>query len=102
MDTILDELKEKYGAQLALRFQPIDFSNIPGFPNCCDGSTDVYHWLPIFYGDYGESAICHVKYFLQLMADSNILHEDNMMESLLVLFGVRPVVGSIRAFLINV
>ena len=80
MDTILDDLKEKYGAQLTLMFQPIDFSNIPGFPNCCDGSAYVYNWLPTFYGNYGDSAIWHVKSFLQLMVDSNVLYEDNMME----------------------
>ena len=80
MDTILDELKEKYGAQLTLTFQPIDFSNIPGFPNYCDGLGDAYNWLPTFHGDYGDSAIWHVKSFLQLIADLNILHEDNMME----------------------
>ena len=57
MDTILDELKEKYGPQLALRFQPIDFSNISGFTNCCDGLADAYNWLPNFCGDYGDSTI---------------------------------------------
>ena len=64
MDTILDELKEKYGAQLTLMFQPIDFSNIPGFPNYCDGLGDASKWLPPFHGDYGDSAIWHVKSFL--------------------------------------
>ena len=57
MDTILDELKEKYGAQLTLMFQPINFSNILGFPNCCDGLGDAYNRLPTFHGDYGASAI---------------------------------------------
>ena len=80
MDTILDKLKEKFDAQLASRFPPIDFSNTPGFPNCCDGSTDVYNWLPIFYGDHGDSAIWHVKSFLQLIVDFNIFHEDDMMQ----------------------
>ena len=42
MDTILDELKEKYGAQLTLMFQPIDFSNISDFPNYGDGLGDAY------------------------------------------------------------
>ena len=41
---------------------------------------DVYKWLPVFHGNYGDSAIWHVKYFLQLMDDSNVLYEDNMME----------------------
>ena len=98
----MDELKEKYGAQLTVMFHPIGFSNILGFPNCCNGLVDAYNWLLAFYGNYGDSAIWHVKSFLQLMADSNVLHEDNMMEMFLVLFGVRPVVGSISAFLINV
>ena len=57
MDTILDKLKEKYGAQLTLVFQHIDFSNITGFPNYCEGLGDAYNWLPTFHGDYGDSAI---------------------------------------------
>ena len=80
MDTILDELKEKCGAQLTLMFQPIDFSNILGFPNCDDGMGDAYKWLPTFHGDYGDSAIWHVRSFLQLIANFNIIYEDNMME----------------------
>ena len=76
----MDELKEKCGARLTAMFQPIDFSNIPGFPNYCNGFEDAYNWLPTFHGNYGDSAIWHVKYFLQLMADSIVLHEDNMME----------------------
>ena len=76
----MDELKEKYGAQLTRMFQPIDFLNIPSFPNSCNGVGDAYKWLLVFHGNYGDSAIWHVKSFLQLIADFNILHEDNMME----------------------
>ena len=43
MDTILDKLKEKYGAQLTLVFKPIYFSKIPGFPKYCDGLGDAYN-----------------------------------------------------------
>ena len=75
----MDEF-EKYGAQIARNFQPIDFSNIAGFPNSCNGAGDTYKWLLVFHGNYGDSAIWHVKYFLQLMADFNILYEDHMME----------------------
>ena len=64
MDTILDKLKEKYGAQLTLMFQPIDFSNILSFPNYGDGLGDAYNWLPTFHEDCGDSAIWHVKSFL--------------------------------------
>ena len=53
----MDELKEKYGAQLIGMFQPIDFSNISGFPNFCNGFEDAYNWLPTFHGDYGDLAI---------------------------------------------
>ena len=98
----MDELKEKYGAQLTGMFQPINFSNILSFPNYCNGLGDAYNQLPAFYGNYGDSAIWNVKYFLQLIADSNILYEDNMMEMFASNFGVRPIVGSIKAFLINV
>ena len=76
----MDEVREQCGAQIAGLFQPIDFSNIPGFPNFGHDVGDVYKWLPVFHGNYGDSAIWHVKSFLQLMADSNVLHEDNMME----------------------
>ena len=41
MDTILDKFKEKYGAQLTLVFQTIDFSNIPGFPNYSEDLGDA-------------------------------------------------------------
>ena len=57
MDTILDKFKEKYGAQLT--FQPIDFLNIPGFPNYSEDLGDASNWLPPFHGDYGDSAIWH-------------------------------------------
>ena len=60
----MDELKEICGARLTVMFQPIDFSNIPGFPNCCNGFEDAYNWLPTFHGNYGDSAIWHVKSFL--------------------------------------
>ena len=80
MDTISDKLKEKYGAQLTLMFQPIDFSNILGFPNYSDGLGDAYNWIPTFHGDYGDLAIWHVRSFLQLIANFNIIYEDNMME----------------------
>ena len=102
MDTILDELKEKYGAQLTLMFQPIDFSNISGFPNYSYGVGDAYKWLPVFHGNYGDSAIWHVKSFLQLMADSNVLHEDNMMEMFAGTFQGDASCCSIKEFLINV
>ena len=51
MDTMFDKLKEKYAAQLTLMFQSIDFSNIPGFPNCCNGFEDAYNWLSTFHGN---------------------------------------------------
>ena len=86
MDTILDESKEKYVAQLTIMFQPIDFSNILGFPNCCNGLGDAYNWILTFHENYGDSAIWHVKSSLQLIADSNILHEDNMMEMFAITF----------------
>ena len=53
----MDELKEKCGARLTRIFQPIDFSNIPGFPNFCYDCEDACKWLPTFHGNYGDSAI---------------------------------------------
>ena len=76
----MDELREQCGAQIARFFHPIDFSNISGFPNFGHDVGDVYKWLPVFHGNYGDSAIWHIKSFLQLLADSNVLFEDNMME----------------------
>ena len=76
----MDEVREKCGAQIDEPFQPIDFSNILGFPNFGYGVGHVYKWLPVFHGNYGNSAIWRVKYFLQLMDDSIVLYEDNMME----------------------
>ena len=68
------------GAQTARLFHPVDFSNIPGFPNFGHDVWDVYKWLPGFLGNYGDSTIWHIKSFLQLLADSNALYEDNMMK----------------------
>ena len=53
----MDELKEKYGAQITGIFHPIDFSNISGFPNYCDGMGDAYKWLLVFHGNYGDLTI---------------------------------------------
>ena len=76
----MDELREQCGPQIAGLFHLIDFSNIPGFPNFGHDVGDVYKWLPVFHGNYGDSTIWHIKSFLQLLVDSNVLHEDNMME----------------------
>ena len=76
----MDEVREQCDAHIAGIFQPINFSNIPSFPIFGYDVGDVYKWLLTFHGNYGDSAIWHVKSFLQLIADFNILHEDNMME----------------------
>ena len=76
----MDELREQCGAQIVEFFHTNDFSNIPGFPNFGQGVGDINKWLLVFHGNYGDSVIWHVKSFLQLMADSNVLYEDNMME----------------------
>ena len=76
----MDEVREQCGSQIDGIFHPIDFSNILGFPNFGYGVGDVYKWLPVFHRNYGDSAIWHVKSFLQLMATSNVLYVDNMME----------------------
>ena len=98
----IDELREQYSAQITGIFQPIDLSNIPGFPNYCDGVGDAYKWLPVFHGNYGDSAIWHVKSFLQLIVTPIFFMNTIWWKCLLVLFGVRSAVGSIRPFLINV
>ena len=82
----MDEQREQYGSQISRLFQPIDFSNFSDFPNCGHGMGDVYKWLPIFHGNYGDSAIWHAKYFLQLMPDSNMRYEDNMTEMFYITF----------------
>ena len=98
----MDELKEKYGAQLTVMFHPINFSSISSFPNYCNGLGNAYNWLLTFHGNYGDSAIWHVKSFLNWLLTSIFFLKTIWWKCLLVLFGVRPVVGSIRAFLINV
>ena len=82
----MDEQREQCGAQIVELFHPIEFSNIPGFPNFGHGVGNIYKWLPVFHGNYGDSTIWHVKSFLQLMANSNVLYEDNMMEMFLSTF----------------
>ena len=68
----MDEVREKCGAQIDEPFQPIDFSNILGFLNFGHDVGDVYKWLPVFHGNYGDSTIWNVKSFLQLLDDSNV------------------------------
>ena len=76
----MDELREQCGAQIVELFHPIDFSNIPGFPNFGHGVGNIYKWLLVFHGNYGDSTIWNVKSFLQLMTGSNVIYEDNMMK----------------------
>ena len=71
----MDELREQCGAQIAGLFQPIDFSNIPGFPNFGHGVEDGYKWLPVFHGNYGDSAIWHIKSFLQMCMVYGVVYD---------------------------
>ena len=70
---------KKLNAQIAKHFYPIDFSNIPGFPNFYCDQNDVYNYFRIFYG-HVDSAIHHVIDFIGLLVEFNIVHEDNMMQ----------------------
>ena len=96
----MDELREQCGAQIARLFHPIDFSNIAGFPKFGHDVGDKYKWLPVFHGNYGDSAIWHVKYFLQLMADSTYFIGTIWCEFLLILWKRRHGYGFL-VFLIN-
>ena len=64
----MDEVREQCGAQIAELFQPIDFSNIPGFPNFGHDVGDVYKWLPVFHGNYGDhpSSMSNLSFSLWL------------------------------------
>ena len=69
---------EEPGAQISKLLLPINFSNIPGFPNSHYGENIPSH-LPIFHG-HGkvDSARLHIMAFLKVLLDFDIVHEDIM------------------------
>ena len=62
-------------------YPSVNFSNILGFTNYHNGE-DISDHLPIFWGNK-HVEVQHVIYFLKILADFNVLYEDNMMEMLL-------------------
>ena len=70
---------KKLNAQIAKHFYPIDFSNISGFPNFYRDQNDIYNYFRVSYG-HSDLAIHHVIDFIGLLAEFNIVHEDNMMQ----------------------
>ena len=68
-----------FNAQIAKHFYPIDFSNIPGFPNFYRDHNDICNYFRIFYVR-GDSTIHHIIDFIGLLVEFNIVHEDNMMQ----------------------
>ena len=75
-------------AQIAKHFYPIDFSNIPGFPNLYRDQNDIYDYFRIFYG-HGDSTIHHVIDFIGSLVEFNIVYEDNMMQMFASTFAER-------------
>ena len=69
---------EELGAQISKLLLPINFSNIPGFPNSHYGENIPSH-LPLFHG-HGkvDSARLHIMAFLKVLVDFDIVHEDIM------------------------
>ena len=64
-------------AQIYSEYPSFNFSNIPGFPNYDNGEISKY--FPIFWGNkHGEGR--HVISFLKILANFNVLYEDNMIE----------------------
>ena len=46
----MEDEKKKCGARLARRFRPIDFLDIPSFPNDDFNPSDVFEYTQDFHG----------------------------------------------------
>ena len=69
---------EETGAHISKLLLPIEFSNIPDFPNSHYGDN-LSSYLPIFHGHGNDdSARLHIMAFLKVLADFDIVHEDIM------------------------
>ena len=62
----------------ASTFHPIDFSDIPGFPNFSFDPNEIYDYTPSFRGKR-DSSISHITSFIKVLIKFNVLHEDDWM-----------------------
>ena len=57
----------------------IDFSNIYRFPNDYYNHIELYKVAPNFFGNDGDLVTHHITHFFKVVADFNIVHEDDLM-----------------------
>ena len=57
----------------------IDFSNVCVFPNDYYDHTELFNAAPEFFGNNSESVTHHIATFFKLVADFNVVHEDDLM-----------------------
>lgn len=65
-------------ALIATRYEPFNFSNVPGFPN---PMLDIKEWgdyLPKFKEDDEDSLAQHLTNFHEYMHHLGIFHEDTL------------------------
>jgi hypothetical protein len=65
---------------VAARFSPLDFSNIPGFPNHVPGIRVWEDYLPRFREDDNDNLTHHLVEFHYCMHQLSIFHEDVLMK----------------------
>ena len=69
---------EEVGVEISKLLLPINFSNIPGFPNSHYGEN-LTSYLPIIHGHGNDDlSRLHIMDFLKVLDDSDIVHEDIM------------------------
>ena len=57
----------------------LHFSNLCGFPNDCYNHNEIYKGSPKFFGNDGDSVTHHFDTFFKLVADFNVVHENDLM-----------------------
>ena len=69
---------EEVGVEISKLLLPINFSNIPGFPNSHYGEN-LTSYLPIIHGHGNDDlSRLHIMDFIKVLDDSHIVHEDIM------------------------
>jgi len=86
-DSTRFKMSSSFVARIAVRFTPLNFSVVPGFPNAI---PDIEEWrdiLPNFREDVDDSPARHLFEFHELMHQLHIYHEDVLMK--LFMFSLR-------------
>ena len=73
-------MSKRFETMLAQRFAPLNFSNVPGFPNTVPIIDEWEGVLPLFQEKEEDNPAHHVIKFHQYMDQLGIHHEDVLMK----------------------